>query len=132
LISASLPAAAIPSSASSTSHAPEYVARRDAINAELSALAPGPIPDLDQASKVLEDFTIFWSNETDPTNKRQFLNLIFDGVWLDDGRVVAVQPKPSFLPFFEKRREEPAGRVGVKYGSFGTSCEPGSTPGRPL
>ena len=99
---------------------PEYVARRDAINAELSSLAPGPIPDLDQAGKVLEDFTIFWTNETDPANKRQFLSLIFDGVWLDDGRVVAVQPKPSFLPFFENRREETAGGAGVKYGSDGT------------
>ncbi len=103
---------------------PEYVARRDAINAELSSLAPGPIPDLDQAGKVLEDFTIFWTNEGDPANKRQFLSLIFDGVWLDDGRVVAVQPKPSFLPFFENRHEEATGRAGVKYGSFGSSCEP--------
>jgi hypothetical protein len=99
---------------------PEYVARRDAINAELSTLAPGPIPDIDQAGKVLEDFTIFWTNEADPANKRQFLTLLFDGVWLDDGRVVAVQPKPSFLPFFENRREEAAGTAGVKYGSDGT------------
>ncbi len=85
--------------------------RRD-IHAELSSLAPGPIPDLDQAGKVLEDFTIFWTNEADPANKRQLLSLIFDGVWLDDGRVVAVQPKPSFLPFFENRREEAAGGAG--------------------
>jgi hypothetical protein len=40
-------------------HRAEYVARRDAINAELSALTPAPIPDLDQARQVLEDFTIF-------------------------------------------------------------------------
>jgi hypothetical protein len=90
------------------------------INAELSALAPAPIPDLDQAGKVLEDFTIFWTNEADPANKRQFLSLIFDGIWLDDGRVVAVQPKPSFLPFFENKHEEATGRAGVKYGSDGT------------
>ncbi len=30
---------------------PEYMARRDAINAELAALAPGPIPDLDRHAK---------------------------------------------------------------------------------
>jgi hypothetical protein len=40
-------------------HRAEYVARRDAIHTELSALTPAPIPDLDQAQAVLEDFTIF-------------------------------------------------------------------------
>jgi hypothetical protein len=30
----------------------------------------------------------------------QFLMLIFESVWLDQDRIVAVQPKPSFLAFF--------------------------------
>jgi hypothetical protein len=60
--------------------------------------------------------------EHNPTAKRQFLTLIFDGVWLDDGRVVAVQPKPSFLPFFKQQREEAAGTAGVKYGSDGVEA----------
>jgi hypothetical protein len=99
----------------------EYVARRDAINAELTALAPDPLPDLHQARKVLEDFTLFWQKETDPDAKRRFLSLIFEGVWLDESRVVAVQPKPSFLPFFEARRCSRTRRgAGVKYGSDGT------------
>jgi hypothetical protein len=34
-------------------------------------------------------------------------------------RVVAVQPKPSFLAFFQSRRAQPAGTAGVKYGSDG-------------
>ena len=75
-------------------HRAEYVARREAINAELSALTPAPIPDLDQARAVLEDFTIFWTAKADPTAKRQFLALIFENVWLDHDRVVAVQPNP--------------------------------------
>jgi hypothetical protein len=79
---------------------PEYITRRDAIHTELDSLAPNPIPDIDQASKVLEDFTIFWTTETDPSAKRQFLGLVFASVWLDELRVVAVQPRPSFLPFF--------------------------------
>jgi Recombinase zinc beta ribbon domain len=98
---------------------PEYIARRDAIHTELSALAPEPIPDLDQARKVLEDFTIFWQQEADPAAKRQFLSLIFEGVWLDADRVVAVQPKPPFLPFFENQRQKSAPAAGVKYGSDG-------------
>jgi site-specific DNA recombinase len=81
----------------------DYVARRGAIHAELNALAPDPTPDLDQARSVLEDFTTFWRTETEADAKRQFLALIFEGVWLDERRVVAVQPKPSFLPFFENQ-----------------------------
>jgi hypothetical protein len=102
-------------------HRAEYVARREAINAELSALTPAPIPDLDQARAVLEDFTIFWTREADPTAKRQFLALIFESVWLDQDRVVAVQPKPPFLPFFQHNRRPTTGKpAGVKYGSDGT------------
>ncbi len=97
----------------------EYIARRDAIHAELNALAPEPIPDLDQARKVLEDFTIFWQKGADPAAKRQFLSLIFQGVWLDENRVVAVQPKAPFLPFFERQRQTAAAGAGVKYGSDG-------------
>jgi hypothetical protein len=48
------------------------------------------------------------------TAKRQFLSLIFENVWLEQDRVVAVQPKPAFLPYFQT--SEPA---GVKYGSDG-------------
>jgi site-specific DNA recombinase len=102
-------------------HRAEYVARRDAINAELSALTPAPVPDLDQARQVLEDFTIFWTREADPTAKRQFLSLIFENVWLDQNRIVAVQPKPPFLPFFQHNRRPTTGKpAGVKYGSDGT------------
>ncbi len=82
---------------------PEYMARRDAINAELAQLSPGPIPDLDQARQVLDDFSIFWTRETDPAAKRHLLALIFERVWLDEQRVVAVQPKAPFAPFFESQ-----------------------------
>jgi site-specific DNA recombinase len=99
---------------------PEYIARRDAIHTELNSLAPNPIPDIDQANKVLEDLTIFWTTETDAAAKRQFLSLIFAGVWLDEQRVVAVQPKPSFLPFFETGSETPRPDAGVNDGSDGT------------
>jgi len=67
---------------------------------------------------VLEDFTIFWTREADATAKRQFLSLIFENVWLD--RVVAVQPKPPFPPFFQRDRRPTTGKpAGVKYGSDG-------------
>lgn len=94
------------------------MARRDAINSELAALAPEPTPHLDQARKVLEDFTIFWRRETDTVAKRQLLLLIFERVWLDEQRVVAVRPKTPFVPFERPTRHraadehrEPAGSV---------------------
>ncbi|HEV3035905.1 MAG TPA: recombinase family protein [Solirubrobacteraceae bacterium] len=99
---------------------PEYIARRDAIHAELAALTPQPTLDLEHARQVLEDFAVFWKRENDPSAKRQFLHLIFDGVWLDDHRVVAVQPKPSFLPFFQQQRQRGAGAAGVNDGSDGS------------
>lgn len=69
---------------------------------------------------MLEDFTIFSEREHDPASKRQFLTLIFENVWLDHDRVIAVQPKPTFLPFFQRaRRAQPAKTAGVKYGSDG-------------
>lgn len=85
------------------------MARREAINTEL-ATAPGPIPDLDQAQQVLEDFSIFWQNETDPAAKRQLLTLIFERIWREGQHVAAVQPKPSFAPFFENQPPETAGK----------------------
>jgi hypothetical protein len=45
----------------------EYIARRDAIHAELNQLGPQPIPDLDHAQQVLEDFTSSGRRRTTPT-----------------------------------------------------------------
>jgi hypothetical protein len=39
---------------------------------------------------------------------RMILSLIFDGVWLDEWRVVAVQPKPAFLAYFEAQAKSRA------------------------
>jgi hypothetical protein len=50
---------------------PEYIARRDAIHAELAALTPQPTLDLGHARQVLEDFAVFWQRENDPSTKRQ-------------------------------------------------------------
>jgi hypothetical protein len=98
---------------------PEYIARRDATHAELAALTPQPTLDLEHARQVLEDFAVFWQRENDPSAKRQFLHLIFDGVWLDDHRVVAAQPKPSFLPFFQQQRQRGITATGTNDGSDG-------------
>lgn len=80
-----------------------YVAKRDAIDAELDSLAPGPTPDLDGARAVLEDFGRFWELEPDPVRRRELVSQLFEHVWIDERRVVAVRPTPAFAPFFARR-----------------------------
>ena len=92
----------------------DYTARRAAINQELATLSPGPLPDLEQARKVLEDFSIFWQTETEPNAKRQFLSHVFDSVWLDERRVAAVVPKAPFLPFFDAQTQSTSGNAVCK------------------
>ncbi len=69
---------------------------------------------------MLNDFGIFWRLETDPDAKRQLLGLLFEKVWLDERRVVAVQPKPAFAPFFQHPHRKPLQKGCVKSGSDGT------------
>jgi hypothetical protein len=92
----------------------EYLIRREAIQGELVELAPQPLPDLSQAEHVLDDFSIFWRQEVDPEAKRQLLQLVFERVWLDHGRVVAVRPKSAFAPFFQRRESKTAAKAMCK------------------
>jgi hypothetical protein len=78
----------------------DYLARRQAIDAELDTLAPGPAPDIDAARRVLDDFSLFWRQEPGAEPRRQLLQHLFDRVWIDDKRVVAVRPKPAFAALF--------------------------------
>jgi hypothetical protein len=78
----------------------DYLARRQAIDAELDNLAPGPAPDIDAARRVLDDFSLFWQQEPDPEPRRQLLQHLFEPVRIDDKRIVAVRPKPAFAALF--------------------------------
>ena len=93
---------------------PDYLARRNAIQGELAEIAPRPLPDLEQAKQVLDDFSIFWRQETDPQAKRELLHLVFERVWLDAGHVVAVTPKDAFAPYFQKPKEKTAAKAMCK------------------
>ena len=64
----------------------------------------------------------FWIDEcltpalakTEPSGKA-----VFGGIWLDHDRIVAVQPRPPFLPFFEEKRLRAEGYAGVNDGNDG-------------
>jgi hypothetical protein len=49
-----------------------------------------------------------------PDAKRELLQLIFERVWLDDGRIIAVRPKEAFGPFFLGRQHKTAGKTVFK------------------
>lgn len=100
-----------------------HVSKRDAIDAELDRLAPGPSPDLDGARAVLEDFGTFWKTEPNPEPRRELLAQLFDRVWIDGQRIVAVKPTAAFAGLFVPQSTTPpqVGRRGCrKYGSDGT------------
>jgi hypothetical protein len=92
----------------------EYLVRRQEIQLQLAELTPEPLPDLDEAEKVLNDFSLFWRDQSNAEEKRQMLQLVFERVWLDEGRVVAVRPKHAFAPFFQKRARKRAAKARCK------------------
>lgn len=109
-----------------------YISKRDAIDAELDSLAPGPSPDLDAARAVLEDFATFWKTEPNPEPRRELLAQLFERVWIDGQRIVAVTPTTAFAGLFVSQSTTPpqVGRRGV--GSTGaTGSNPGSSPVAP-
>lgn len=55
---------------------------------QLADLAPEPLPDLDEAEQVLNDFSLLWRDQSDPEAKRHMLQLVFERVWRDDGHNV--------------------------------------------
>jgi hypothetical protein len=49
---------------------------------------------------VLEDFGRFWKTEADPAKRRELVGQLFERVWIDNSRIVAVRPSSAFAPFF--------------------------------
>jgi hypothetical protein len=54
-------------------------------------------PAIDRAKELLGDFSTFWELETEPAERRRLLVSLFEQVWAQGGRIVAVQP-PRGLP----------------------------------
>ncbi len=80
---------------------PRYVMRRQTLEEELQRLAPPADPDLDRAQELLGDFATFWHAEPDPAERRKLIAGLFDHIWQDAGRIVAVKPRPAFAAYFK-------------------------------
>ncbi len=93
---------------------PRYVMRRQTLEEELQRLAPPADPHLDRAQELLGDFATFWHAEPDPAERRKLLASLFDHIWQDTGRIVAVTPRPAFAVYFkaidQARPTRPTGR----------------------
>jgi hypothetical protein len=60
------------------------------------------------------------------------LQLVFERIWLDEGRVVAVRPKHAFAPFLQRRARESAGKAMCKERERRVSLPPRVVVGCPF
>jgi hypothetical protein len=81
----------------------DYLVRREAIDADLDSVAPGPAPDIEAARRVLDDFSLFWQQEPDPEPRRQLLQRLFERVWIDASASSPCAPGSRSPPSFEKQ-----------------------------
>ncbi|MHB1809147.1 MAG: recombinase family protein [Solirubrobacteraceae bacterium] len=100
-----------------------YTWRRQAIEEELQRIEPPVRPDLARAEQVLGDFASFWQAESDPFERRKLIASPFDNVWQDEGRIVAVKPRPAFAAYFKAVSETRNGR-GRETRASKTATEP--------
>jgi DNA invertase Pin-like site-specific DNA recombinase len=85
----------------------QYVLRRRLTQEELQQLTPLAAPDLDRARALLEDFVQFWRAEIDSAERRKLISTIFDRIWQDSGQIIAIQPRPAFLQYFQSASRAP-------------------------
>jgi hypothetical protein len=102
--------------------------RRQTIEEKLQRLGAPADPGLDRARELLSDFARFWEIETEAAERRELLLSLFEQVWAQEGRIVAVQPREDFLPYFQAatrcRAKKRRNKRGAKSGEVGTTCEP--------
>ena len=83
----------------------EYAMMRcQAIAEELERIGPPLDPQIERADAILRDFARFWEVEPKAAERRKLIASLFDRVWQDEGRIVAVKPREPFLRYFQARR----------------------------
>lgn len=59
---------------------------------------------------MLQDFSKFWDAEPKAAERRKLIASLFDPVWEDEGRILAVRPREPFLRYARPPRTCPARR----------------------
>ena len=80
---------------------PEYQKQRDDLQARTAALERPKMPDLAEATCLVEDMGAIWDEAT-LEEEKQITHTLLEAVHLDsdEGPVVRVDPKPAFKPLF--------------------------------
>jgi hypothetical protein len=87
--------------------------------------SPPTKPASDRARALLDEFPRFWDLETDPVERRKLLLSLFEQIWAQNGRIVAVQPHDDFLPYFQtKHTSAPGGAEDGSDGGRTRECHP--------
>ena len=81
----------------------EYRREKRLLEDKLEGLLVPGVDAAKEAGKLLEDLPQLWE-DTNPNEKRRLLLTILDAVYVDtvkDKSIVAIRPKPAFIPIFE-------------------------------
>ena len=80
----------------------EYLAQSQELRAELARLNTRQAkPDhLGQVGKFLQDISLAWA-AADQEQRNRLASELFQTVWVEDGRLIAVTPMPEMVPFFD-------------------------------
>ena len=94
---------------------------------------------MDRLARFLRDVGSAWE-VGDQGQRNKLARCLFDEIWLEDGKVVAVRPRPEFAPFFRlnhdtrvKEKVEVATRMGLEptiSALTGQYVKPTTPPGR--
>ena len=85
----------------------EYQARREITQRQLRSLEPSSngVDTLDRLAEFLKDVNAAWEAATQE-QRNKLARSLFEEIWLQDKRVVAVKPRDEFEPFFRLNYEE--------------------------
>jgi len=80
----------------------EYLAQKRELKRRLVQLTPATadVALLDKLAQFLNSVAFAW-READQEHRNQLAHRLFDAVWIENQKVLAVTPRPEFEPFFD-------------------------------
>jgi hypothetical protein len=92
----------------------DYRAHRAQIHSELQELRPvtAKADQLGRLRELLASVATAW-REASSEQKNRLARALYEEVWIESKRVVAVKPRPEFEPFFLLARQERYEKCGI-------------------
>jgi hypothetical protein len=98
----------------------QYIMHRQALEEELQR--QGPTKPASDRARALRDDLASGTLRPSPRSDGKLLLSLFEQLWAQNGRIVAVQPQDDFLPYFQ----------AIQQGAAPGGAESGSDGGRTL